>query len=119
MQRELVGGTSVYVRTQAKCTVYQATIESYRQFPFSENFNLAVDTLGTDVHAYYTFIHTFGTHYITELHMGAKSGYRTNILKSDYEKLHRMGIKAAPSASLSIGNKFPSATRLTVAADAY
>jgi MAC/Perforin domain len=52
---------------------------------------------------YYEFIDNFGTHYVSELRMGAKFGYYSVFDRSSYEKLRSEGVSVELAASASYG----------------
>jgi sporozoite microneme protein 2 len=50
---------------------------------------------------YYKFLDTFGTHYVTELRMGAKFGYKSEMTAESLAKLSKEGVDVNFAASAS------------------
>jgi len=68
--------------------------------PLSENFLAGFKTLSTP-QSYNTFIDNFGTHYISQLQMGAKYGFTYQMQSSAWSKLNYQSISVSAAASAS------------------
>jgi len=99
MSTETNTNKEVYITSQATCALYKASFEDYNMPGLTPNFQAGVASLGTDINAYYTFIDTFGTHYVEQVKMGAKYGYINRMTDLAYSKLRSQGIDVAASAS--------------------
>ena len=105
MKSEITSGSSVYITSEATCSVFLASLEKYSKPILSNNFMAGLATLGTDLNAYYEFIDNVGTHYVDKVKLGAKFGYITSISTSNYLKLTSMGVNVAAAASSAAGSK--------------
>eukprot|EP00930_Biecheleria_cincta_P097880 TRINITY_DN89564_c0_g1_i1.p1 TRINITY_DN89564_c0_g1~~TRINITY_DN89564_c0_g1_i1.p1 ORF type:complete len:1514 (+),score=293.40 TRINITY_DN89564_c0_g1_i1:171-4544(+) len=75
------------IRSVARCSSYVAAID-YRQGPTPHpDFQAAVDTLPADAEKYWDLFDEFGTHFLTQVKMGARHSVSRYLRKQTYDKL--------------------------------
>ena len=79
-----------FVESVAKCSSYKARIRSYKELKVTEEFKEAVDELPVTANdeEYFKFIQRFGTHYASEMIMGAKKIVRSEFDQVVWAELH-------------------------------
>lgn len=102
---EVVSSLSTAVHSEARCSTYESSINSFTPPPFSSNFLAALQTLPEDYEeqpeAYSIFLDAFGTHYVTDTTMGAIYGEQSFISESNRKLFESDSLSLEASASLS------------------
>ena len=73
MRQEIEKKGNTIIRSEAKCQVYDALIQSGSPPKLSSNFVRYVKTL-LETEDYQGFINAFGTHFVTQVEMGVRYG---------------------------------------------
>ena len=94
-----------YVETVAKCTVYKLKVIDIQSILLTKSFQNAVRNLPTvaNYDSYFAFFVKFGTHFATELIMGAKAVIRSEFQENSWSEMHSRGIDVNLGAGLSFG----------------
>lgn len=103
MSIQLKSASTYMTASKTNCLVYDASMQVYNMPQFSVNFQQGLEELQGeyDPEKFYKFIDTFGTHFVSEVHMGAKYGYISEINKDGVASLTRQGISVGYAASAS------------------
>jgi hypothetical protein len=93
----------LFTHSEASCCAYTAGIETYTPPPLDLQFITAVKTLPLeyDQSAYAEFIHTFGTHFVTEVTMGGLFGQQSEITEKSWSKMVQDGLDIKTAAKFS------------------
>lgn len=87
------------------CTFYQATATSLPAL--NKHFiEAALSINSSDPTSYYDFFDTYGTHYVTDITMGAKINMISTFTASSVNSLESQGISVAAAAQASFGINF-------------
>lgn len=91
----------VITTVEASCSVYKAAL-SYSRPKLSPAFLTGLASLPEAWgDAYVKFVEAFGTHYLTEITMGARSGESSRFSAETYEQLQTSGVNISAAASYS------------------
>jgi hypothetical protein len=100
IQQTLSQSESAAYTMSGVCTVYEATVQN--QSPLSQQFMEDAMSLDpSDLTTYYSFFQTYGTHYITELTMGAKVNMISTFTSSNLQTLQSKQTDVETSARAS------------------
>lgn len=105
MQREETETTTF--ETVATCTVFEARLHGYFGFNATDLFSSAVSGLpvpfdstdGTNLDLYRKFYGEYGTHYVSQITLGAKHVYSSVFSSTDVLELKRTGTDVGTSVS--------------------
>jgi hypothetical protein len=95
---------SVFTTTSASCSVYDGFLNLYDMPDLHDDFVhsiLELPDASYDAVAYMKFLDTFGTHFVSDLTMGAKFGFLSEISDDSYKKSLEMHLKLEFAASAS------------------
>lgn len=93
----------LYTVSRGECKVYTGKINTYLPPKLSENFIAAINTLPETYNdeTYMLFLENFGTHYIDQVHMGARFSCVTRLTSESWTTLLQKNIKVDVAASYS------------------
>jgi hypothetical protein len=69
----------VYIITVSKCSLYRVNFDSNIKPKLSDDFIQGLKSLSNKYDAYYKFFDTYGTHYVSDLVMGAQYGFNSTL----------------------------------------
>lgn len=91
----------IITSSMSKCTYYEVKSITYFPMNVSDNFIEGFRSLNSE-DDYFHFIEVFGTHYLSEVIMGAKSGFTSYIEKSRLNEFNKFSIQTGASLSLAL-----------------
>eukprot|EP00756_Hemistasia_phaeocysticola_P025558 Hpha_TRINITY_DN16011_c5_g6::TRINITY_DN16011_c5_g6_i1::g.119658::m.119658 len=93
----------VFTHSEAQCCAYQAKILSYTPPDLHNDFKAGLSSLptGYDRTAYFRFVMNFGTHYVSEINMGALFGQQTSFKSTQWSEMLSEGLDIKVAASYS------------------
>ncbi len=93
----------LYTASRGECKVYTGKIDGYLPPKLTPNFIRAVNTLTEDYQEkpYMRFISYFGTHFVSQVHMGARFACVTRLSEKSWTSLLQKNIKIEMAASYS------------------
>lgn len=94
---------TVTTHSEATCCAYQAKILTYTPPELHPNFLAGIKQLpeSYDASKYFKFIEAFGTHYVTELNMGAVFGQQSSFTTTAWSQMLSDGLDISAAASYS------------------
>ena len=98
--------SSIYISNQGSCSVYNTNINTAAFPAVNPTFLKEVQALpatytATTKAAYMSFLQRHGTHYFTQMRMGAKYGYLSTVTQDSWTKMQSQGITVSAAASYS------------------
>ena len=93
----------LYTTSKGECKVYTGTTDDYLTPSLSNDFAAAVETLPETYSSteYLRFIFNYGTHYIDQIHMGARFSCVSRMTEAAWTSLLQMSISVTTAASAS------------------
>jgi len=93
----------LYTTSKGECKIYTAKIDTFLPPKLSESFVAALNSLPEqyDHDSYMEFIENFGTHFVKQIHMGARFTCITRLTESGWTSLLQKNIKVETAASFS------------------
>ncbi len=93
----------LYTASTGECIVYWGRVDSYLPPKLSANFLAAVNTLPENYqsHEYMQLLSNFGTHFVDQVHMGARFACVSRLEQDGWTSLMKRYIKVEGAASFS------------------
>eukprot|EP01022_Parablepharisma_sp_SALTPOND_P026667 TRINITY_DN64590_c1_g1_i1.p1 TRINITY_DN64590_c1_g1~~TRINITY_DN64590_c1_g1_i1.p1 ORF type:complete len:583 (+),score=20.08 TRINITY_DN64590_c1_g1_i1:89-1750(+) len=93
----------LYTTSKGECKIYTGKIDEYLPPKLTDNFVAAVASLPENYveEEYMRFIYNFGTHYVEQVHMGARFSCITRLTEKAWTSLLEKNIKVETAASFS------------------
>jgi len=93
------------VEYYAQCKQFRAWLSTYGQRPpFADDFQIALGTVGAAASAsdaFFDVFDAFGTHFVSEVDLGARYGRVTYLTEEGVEKLEESGVSVTAAAEYS------------------